>query len=458
MTHDHANRARAGTLGIIVVCALIQFFVWRNHTAYADARALLRFGSSNCTSGKLQIKGMELAEDYGILGKVGIQVNRAEVVQARLNAMKKASLSYRLSVKARNFNLFNLITSIFTHVDWLHFGFNMWILYLFGSIMERYWGTGRFLGFYAACGILGQMAFLILGGMGGKAAGMALAGSSGAIAGLVAAFALTHGWAKVGIPTAFGFGSSIAISPRLYLGVWVAGQFLDGVLLGGHSGGASISTLMVGCLAGLAMAKWMPVDPGYLKPGIPESLETAEERLIRDGTPDLPEAPKRIAESLEHPLSRERELEVLGLLDRSRKAQTQENGRAAGIYLFEALEKAFALVPMQTRSLEISLSMVLEFPPSMPLPAGALYSWARRLEQLGSWQWAIRIYDIAALDPSGVDNPHLGQNSRFQAAVLRMEHGIEKDRARAGLQWILETESAGHLAKEAEDRLAILNS
>lgn len=95
---------------------------------------------------------MALAEDYGILDKVGIKVDRAAVAQTRLEAIRKASLARRLSVKAGEFNPLTLVSSLFTHVDRLHFGFNVWIFLLVGSLMEGYWGTRTFLGLFTAGG------------------------------------------------------------------------------------------------------------------------------------------------------------------------------------------------------------------------------------------------------------------------------------------------------------------
>ena len=45
--------------------------------------------------------------------------------------------------------------------NWLHIIFNMLILWMFGSILENYWGAKRFINFYLICGIgaaLTQMA------------------------------------------------------------------------------------------------------------------------------------------------------------------------------------------------------------------------------------------------------------------------------------------------------------
>lgn len=46
-----------------------------------------------------------------------------------------------------------LITYLFLHGGWDHVLFNMFALWMFGSILENYWGAKRFLIFYIICGI-----------------------------------------------------------------------------------------------------------------------------------------------------------------------------------------------------------------------------------------------------------------------------------------------------------------
>src|SRR3984957_8207104 len=46
-----------------------------------------------------------------------------------------------------------LVTYLFLHGGWDHIFFNMFGLWMFGSILENYWGPKRFLIFYMACGL-----------------------------------------------------------------------------------------------------------------------------------------------------------------------------------------------------------------------------------------------------------------------------------------------------------------
>ncbi|HTQ28621.1 MAG TPA: rhomboid family intramembrane serine protease [Puia sp.] len=56
-------------------------------------------------------------------------------------------------VRSIYFRPHQLVTYLFLHGGWDHIFFNMFALWMFGSILENYWGPKRFLVFYIACGI-----------------------------------------------------------------------------------------------------------------------------------------------------------------------------------------------------------------------------------------------------------------------------------------------------------------
>jgi membrane associated rhomboid family serine protease len=51
------------------------------------------------------------------------------------------------------FQPYQVITYLFMHGGWDHIFFNMLALWMFGTTLENYWGSKRFLIFYMACGI-----------------------------------------------------------------------------------------------------------------------------------------------------------------------------------------------------------------------------------------------------------------------------------------------------------------
>lgn len=54
---------------------------------------------------------------------------------------------------ANDFHLFQLVTYMFMHGGWAHIFFNMFALWMFGSIIEQSWGPKKYLIFYLVCGL-----------------------------------------------------------------------------------------------------------------------------------------------------------------------------------------------------------------------------------------------------------------------------------------------------------------
>ncbi len=55
--------------------------------------------------------------------------------------------------RSEYFQPHQLISHMFLHGSFLHILFNMYALWMFGSIVERVWGPKRFLIFYFGCSI-----------------------------------------------------------------------------------------------------------------------------------------------------------------------------------------------------------------------------------------------------------------------------------------------------------------
>lgn len=55
--------------------------------------------------------------------------------------------------KGSEFNVFQLLTYMFMHADFSHIFFNMFSLWMFGSLLERALGSKRYLFYYISCGL-----------------------------------------------------------------------------------------------------------------------------------------------------------------------------------------------------------------------------------------------------------------------------------------------------------------
>jgi membrane associated rhomboid family serine protease len=127
-----------------------------------------------------------------------------------------------------------LVTSMFTHVELLHIGFNMLALYFLGPMLEAVLGRARFVALYLVSGLCGSAAVVLL-----SAPNSQTVGASGAIFGLMGALAVVA--TKVGgqlQPILMWLGLNLVFT------FTVAGISWQGHL-GGLVGGAVLGAAMV---------------------------------------------------------------------------------------------------------------------------------------------------------------------------------------------------------------------
>ena len=87
--------------------------------------------------------------------------------------------------------VWRLITYQFLHSGIFHIFFNMLVLYFFGPMLERSWGSKKFVIFYLFCGACGGILYTVLVLLKLMAA-IILVGASGAILGMLAAGAVLY--------------------------------------------------------------------------------------------------------------------------------------------------------------------------------------------------------------------------------------------------------------------------
>lgn len=119
------------------------------------------------------------------------------------------------------------ITAAFLHGGWLHIIFNMWFLWLAGTILEDAWGRVVYPIFYLVCGIFASMchAMIFPGSM------MPVVGASGAIAGLMGAFLARFPKTKIKMMWIFFWMRPFKFDVPAYilLPLWLAIQLAWGI-------------------------------------------------------------------------------------------------------------------------------------------------------------------------------------------------------------------------------------
>ena len=84
-----------------------------------------------------------------------------------------------------------LLTSVFSHNMSLHIFINMYVLYGFGSVLERILGWRSFLKFYLLAGIISSLSHCLVSAWLLQNPDLPALGASGAISGVILVFALT---------------------------------------------------------------------------------------------------------------------------------------------------------------------------------------------------------------------------------------------------------------------------
>ena len=83
-----------------------------------------------------------------------------------------------------------LVTYMFMHGGFGHLFFNMYTLYIFGSVLERVWGTKKFLLFYFVTGVGAALVHIVVQYLTGSFA--LTVGASGAIYGILMGYAMLY--------------------------------------------------------------------------------------------------------------------------------------------------------------------------------------------------------------------------------------------------------------------------
>lgn len=119
-----------------------------------------------------------------------------------------------------------LFTSQFLHASFIHVGFNMLFLWIFGNNIEEELGRVNFTIFYLACGVLAALSQYAL------ATGSAIPslGASGAIAGVMGAYILKFPQVRILTLIPLGiFPYIVRVPAFLFLGFWFVQQAFSGI-------------------------------------------------------------------------------------------------------------------------------------------------------------------------------------------------------------------------------------
>ena len=146
-------------IAIIVLNALVWFFVQGFGDAYALAESLCLYG---LVPGDL----------LGLINE-GTRISLGNNLVCAFDASPNPG---------------SLVTSMFMHGGWFHILGNMWFLWVFGDNIEDVMGPVRFVIFYILCGLAAAAAQIATD----PSSTIPMVGASGAIGGVMGAYALLY--------------------------------------------------------------------------------------------------------------------------------------------------------------------------------------------------------------------------------------------------------------------------
>jgi len=115
---------------------------------------------------------------------INVIVYLATVVLERYGYYNITNMLALNSIPTGRFGLWQLLTYMFMHASFSHLFFNMFALWMFGYILENYWGSRRFLFYYLVCGVGAGLCNILIPGWG------LTVGASGAVYGVLLAFGM----------------------------------------------------------------------------------------------------------------------------------------------------------------------------------------------------------------------------------------------------------------------------
>jgi membrane associated rhomboid family serine protease len=150
---------------------------------------------------------------------------------------------------------FTILTSMFLHGGWLHLGFNMLTLWIFGNNVEDALGRLRYLAFYVVAGIVAALAQTLASAAMGDVL-VPMVGASGAIAGVLAAYLVLFPSSRVLTAVVIViFVRLLYLPARFFILGWFALQVLSALFGSAPGGGVAVFAHIGGFVAGWLLVR-----------------------------------------------------------------------------------------------------------------------------------------------------------------------------------------------------------
>lgn len=148
-------------------------------------------------------------------------------------------------------------TSMWLHGGFVHIGFNLWFLHIFGDNIEDEIGHFKYFFFYIAAGLAAVLGQYLVGPM----SDVPMIGASGAISGVTGAYFVLYKYSKIKalVPSFFGLLHVMELPSTFFLGYWFVIQVFSGIgsfTSVDSGGGVAFFAHIGGFLFGYVFGKW----------------------------------------------------------------------------------------------------------------------------------------------------------------------------------------------------------
>ena len=148
------------------------------------------------------------------------------------------------------FDIMSIFSSMFLHGGFMHLASNMLFLWIFGDNIEEALGKGRFICFYALCGLAAALTQALID----PQSSIPLIGASGGIAGILGAYIMLYPKATIRVfMWIIIFVRLINVPAWIVLGFWIGGQFIAVPEALNSQGGVAYFAHIGGFLSGMIL-------------------------------------------------------------------------------------------------------------------------------------------------------------------------------------------------------------
>jgi len=204
-------------------------------------------------------------------------------LSSELDRLHRNSISWNYAFHPFHPTLRSYVTANFLHGGWLHLIFNMWFLWLAGTVLEDVWGRVAYPIFYLACGFVALVIHAIVF----PASLVPVLGASGAIAGLMGAFLARFPKTRIRLGWVLFFRIFKFFVPAyIILPLWLAIQVFWGALFasahaeGGVAYWAHIGGFAFGAL-GAVLLKYIGIEHSLDQRIEAKVTWSADPRIVR---------------------------------------------------------------------------------------------------------------------------------------------------------------------------------